>query len=126
MPEAQLDRFLLHVALDYPSDLEELDILRRDRADADRHAPMTVAVGTATVLAAREEVRQVHVADDVERYIVALVRATHGPGEWRAEWAQAVEVGTSPGAPSVFPRGPIVRGQPGRVVAADAARMRCV
>ena len=98
LPEAQLDRFLLHVALDYPSDLEELDILRRDRADVGLHAPRTAVVDTATVLAAREEVRQVHVADDVERYIVALVRATRAPGEWRPEWMQAVEVGASPRA----------------------------
>jgi MoxR-like ATPase len=99
LPEAQLDRFLLHVALDYPSDAEELDILRRDRAQAGAgHAPAAAVIDTATVLAAREEVRQVHVSEDVERYIVALVRATRTPGEWRADWARAVEVGASPRA----------------------------
>ena len=98
LPEAQLDRFLLHVALDYPSDLEELDILRRDRADGALHAPLTAVIDTATVLAARAEVRQVHVSDEVERYIVALVRATRAPGEWRADWAHAVDVGASPRA----------------------------
>ncbi|HWR76160.1 MAG TPA: MoxR family ATPase [Thiobacillus sp.] len=100
LPEAQLDRFLLHVALDYPSDAEELEILRRDRAHpaiAGR-APLAAVVDTATVLAAREEVRQVHVSDEVEGYIVALVRATRTPGEWRTDWAQAVEVGASPRA----------------------------
>ena len=99
LPEAQLDRFLLHVSLDYPSDAEELDILRRDRAQASvGHASVTAVIDTATVLAAREEVRQVHVSDEVERYIVALVRATRAPGEWRADWAQAVDVGASPRA----------------------------
>jgi MoxR-like ATPase len=100
LPEAQLDRFLLHVALDYPSDAEELDILRRDRAHAASggHAPVTAVIDTATVLAARKEVQKVHVADEVERYIVALVRATRAPGEWRADWAHAVEVGASPRA----------------------------
>ena len=44
LPEAQLDRFLLHVALDYPSDAEELDILRRDRANATAGHPPVVAV----------------------------------------------------------------------------------
>jgi MoxR-like ATPase len=96
LPEAQLDRFLLHVSLDYPNDAEELEILRRDRAAG--RAPLTAVIDTATVLAAREEVRQVHVADAVEAYIVALVRATRAPGEWRADWAQAVEVGASPRA----------------------------
>ncbi|MBD3812612.1 MAG: MoxR family ATPase [Betaproteobacteria bacterium] len=100
LPEAQLDRFLLHVALDYPSDAEELDILRRDRAHAASvgHAPVMAVVDTATVLAAREEVQKVHASDEVERYIVTLVRATRVPGEWRTDWAQAVDVGASPRA----------------------------
>ena len=100
LPEAQLDRFLLHVALDYPNDTEELDILRRDRTHAASagHAPVAAVIDTATVLAAREEVQKVHVSDEVERYIVALVRASREPGEWRADWAQAVDVGASPRA----------------------------
>jgi MoxR-like ATPase len=99
LPEAQLDRFLLHVSLDYPSDAEELDILRRDRAHASAgHAPLTAVIDTATVLAAREEVRQVHVSEAVERYIVALVRATRAPGQWRDDWAKTVDVGASPRA----------------------------
>jgi MoxR-like ATPase len=99
LPEAQLDRFLLHVALDYPSDAEELDILRRDRAHATAgHPPVAAVVDAAAVLAAREEVQRVHVSDEVETYIVALVRATRAPGHWRADWAQAVEVGASPRA----------------------------
>jgi len=100
LPEAQLDRFLLHVALDYPNDAEELEILRRDRAHPSvaGRAPLAAVIDTAAVLAAREEVRQVHVSEEVERYIVALVRATRAPGEWRADWANAVEVGASPRA----------------------------
>jgi MoxR-like ATPase len=100
LPEAQLDRFLLHVSLDYPSDAEELEILRRDRAHPSvaGRAPLTAVIDTATVLAARKEVRQVHVSDEVERYIVTLVRATRAPGEWRADWAHAVDVGASPRA----------------------------
>ena len=100
LPEAQLDRFLLHVALDYPSDTEELDILRRDRAQAASagHAPLAAVIDTATVLAARDEVRQVHVSDEVERYIVSLVRASRAPGAWRADWSNAVDVGASPRA----------------------------
>ncbi len=99
LPEAQLDRFLLHVSLNYPSDAEELDILRRDRAHASAgNVPLAAVIDTAAVLVAREEVRQVHVSEEVERYIVALVRATRAPGEWRADWTNAVEVGASPRA----------------------------
>lgn len=100
LPEAQLDRFLLHVALDYPNDTEELEILRRDRAHPAmaRQAPPMAVIDVPTVLMAREEVRQVHVADAVERYIVALVRATRAPGDWRADWRNMVDVGASPRA----------------------------
>lgn len=78
LPEAQLDRFLLHVVLDYPSAEEELAILRLDRArlrgerpDTD-HGPVTVE----TVLAARAEVADLHIDPSLEAYIVALVGAT--------------------------------------------------
>ena len=69
LPEAQLDRFLLHVALDYPNDAEELEILRRDRAHATTagHAPVTAVIDAATVLAARAEVRQGYVSGEGER-----------------------------------------------------------
>ncbi len=97
LPEAQLDRFLFHVALDYPSADEELEILRRDRAQAPGQA-LAAVVDVASILAAREEVRKVHISGAVEAYMVALVRATRTPGAWRAEWTNAVEVGASPRA----------------------------
>ena len=100
LPEAQLDRFLLHVMLDYPSQAEELEILRRDRAMhlSDGHTPLNPVVNVATVLAARREVNQVHLAPAVEAYIVTLARATRAPGDLKPEWAKAVEVGASPRA----------------------------
>ena len=100
LPEAQLDRFLLHVMLDYPSAEEELEILRRDRARhlAEAQAPITPVLDVATALAAREEVRQIHIAPNVEHYMVELARATRTPGAWRPEWTEAVEVGASPRA----------------------------
>jgi len=100
LPEAQLDRFMLQVTLDYPAEAEEREILRRDRALhlAEGQPAVPPVLDVATVLAARQEVRQVHLSEPVEAYIVALVRATREPGKWRAEWAQAVEVGASPRA----------------------------
>jgi MoxR-like ATPase len=104
LPEAQLDRFLMHVLLEYPSQAEELEILRRDRAlhlmdnEQPGHKPLQPVVNVATVLAARREVQQVHLAAAVETYIVALVRATRAPGTLNPAWTQAVEVGASPRA----------------------------
>lgn len=98
LPEAQLDRFLLHVVLDYPSADEELLILQRDRerlaqqGDAAAQAPVDVA----TVLAARDEVKRIHVDAMLERYIVSLVAATRDVDRWLPEFAGHIEVGASP------------------------------
>jgi MoxR-like ATPase len=100
LPEAQLDRFMLQVTLDYPGEAEEREILRRDRTLhlGEGRAPVAPVLDVASVLAARAEVQGVHLAEAVEAYIVALVRATREPGTWRPEWARAVEVGASPRA----------------------------
>jgi MoxR-like ATPase len=99
LPEAQLDRFLLHVVLDYPSLAEERLILdmqidpppQPDGAQAD-------LIDVATVLAARLEVRQVHLAGALRHYIVELVRATRDPGALVPRLANTVEAGGSPRA----------------------------
>ncbi|HDP89453.1 MAG TPA: MoxR family ATPase [Thioalkalivibrio sp.] len=100
LPEAQLDRFLLHTVLDYPTSEEELEILRRDRSrhygsDADDfESPLQ----PGTVLAARREVAEVHVEDVIERYVVALVGATRRLGEIDPGWADYLVAGASPRA----------------------------
>jgi MoxR-like ATPase len=76
LPEAQLDRFLLRVAVGYPDAGEELEILarrRRRRDDAVTVAPVT---SRAELLAMQAALEDVHVADVTESYIVDLVRAT--------------------------------------------------
>lgn len=100
LPEAQLDRFLLHVRLGYPSEEEELLILQRDRqrqlgredsADLSRLQP-------ATVLAARREVAQLHIEPALERYVVQLVSATRQLGQWQPAWSEYLVAGASPRA----------------------------
>jgi MoxR-like ATPase len=100
LPEAQLDRFLLHVVLDYPSPEEELTILQQDRK---RHFAEDAVISDspltpATVLAARREVAEIHVEEVLERYIVSLVTATRQLGQWNAEWADYLLAGASPRA----------------------------
>ena len=76
LPEAQLDRFLLRVAVGYPDPDEELEILarrRRRRDDAVTVAPVTTREELLSMQAAMEDV---HVADVTMRYVVELVRAT--------------------------------------------------
>jgi MoxR-like ATPase len=80
LPEAQLDRFLLKVLVDYPSAEEEAAILARHDRGLDPHdlasAGVHAVAGAADLAAAREQVRAVTIDDRVRDYIVAIVRAT--------------------------------------------------
>lgn len=98
LPEAQLDRFLLHVVLDYPSAEEELLILQRDRERLSGTGEQNGSSGVdvQTILAAREEVKQIHIDPVLEGYIVALVGATRDIGKWLPQFASFIEVGASP------------------------------
>jgi MoxR-like ATPase len=76
LPEAQVDRFLVRVALGYPTEDGERAIARRYRASHEPLDAVPVVAAADDVLAAREVARTVLVADDVEAYIVALCRST--------------------------------------------------
>ena len=100
LPEAQLDRFLLHTVLHHPSEAEELAILQLDRRlhyGADRPEVAT-ALRPETVLAARREVAEIHVEEMLERYIVALVSTTRDLAGVNPEWADFLLTGVSPRA----------------------------
>jgi len=73
LPEAQMDRFALSMSLGYPNEDEELRILQRDGAKPDALQP---AVTLAEVQSLQEKCAQVKVAEPLQRYILALVRAT--------------------------------------------------
>ncbi|MHB1334006.1 MAG: AAA family ATPase [Sulfuriferula sp.] len=98
LPEAQLDRFLLHVELTYPSAEDELRILQRDRAGNAADAESGPGVDVQTVLAAREEVKKIHLDSELERYIVTLVGATRDIAHWLPDRQGMIEVGASPRA----------------------------
>ena len=102
LPEAQLDRFLLHVRLDYPAADEELRILQMHLQASDPARSLgggpAPTVDVPTVLAARQEVLQVHVAESLQRTIVDLVRATRAPQQRLAGMEGVVAAGASPRA----------------------------
>ena len=81
LPEAQIDRFMLKVVVDYPSFEDELQILELLKKDYESLKPL---MASKAILKAREEVSQVVVNDQIKRYIVALVRATRLPNEYVA------------------------------------------
>ena len=100
LPEAQLDRFLLHVVIDYPDEEQELRILERDRRlhfGEDRDQPDT-RLSPATVLQARREVAEIHIEDSLKRYVVSIVNATRHLGRWLPDWHDAIQFGASPRA----------------------------
>jgi MoxR-like ATPase len=75
LPEAQLDRFLLRIAIGYPEADEERQILRRFR-DADPLSELAPVASGEEILALGKACRSIHVSDAVETYIVNLARAT--------------------------------------------------
>ena len=99
LPEAQLDRFLLHVFVDYPDREAEAGILRlaRNEASATAGSPPPQLPQDA-VFAARQAVLALHMAEPVEQYIVELIVATRGPSHYSAELADWLDYGASPRA----------------------------
>ncbi len=99
LPEAQLDRFLLHVNVDYPDAAAEAEILRLTRAEARQDtASPPAALSQETIFSARRDVLEMHMAGPVEQYIVQLVIASRDPGRYSPQLAGWIEYGGSPRA----------------------------
>jgi len=97
LPEAQLDRFLLHVVVDYPDVDAERRILHLARNEAAAIAPAApVEVSQETLDIARKEILALHMAPTVEEYIVQLINATRRPGQYSESLANLLEYGASP------------------------------
>ena len=98
LPEAQVDRFMMKVFVNYPTKAEELEIMRRI-------SNMLFAFEVNTVLtkedifAIRNEVNQVKISESLEKYIIELVTATRKPKEYKLDnEAQYIQFGASPRA----------------------------
>ena len=102
LPEAQLDRFLLHVRITYPQGGEEQAILALARNEAHQGAALTDPgfrrIAQRAIFAAREEVLNIHMADALEQYLIQLVLATRTPGAYGEEMARWIQYGASPRA----------------------------
>lgn len=100
LPEAQMDRFLIKVNIDYPDDETELSVIRLVRGE---EKPTTsndvIKISQQTIFSAREEIQKMHVGENVERYIVALVMATRKPERYEnSELQNWINIGSSPRA----------------------------
>ncbi|CAK1763984.1 AAA family ATPase [Vibrio crassostreae] len=99
LPEAQLDRFLLHLEVEYPDMESELEILRLNRGEAQgNESVQPQEISQQTIFEARQEVLNIHMADTIEQYIIRLVMATRQPKQYSDQLDQWLDMGVSPRA----------------------------
>ncbi|KNG94597.1 AAA family ATPase [Pseudaestuariivita atlantica] len=97
LPEAQLDRFLMHIRIGYPDAKSEHDILRIARGEAlGDNATISRRIPQQEIFEARKAALDVHVSPALESYVLALIQATRHPETWDPELAEAVAWGASP------------------------------
>ena len=102
LPEAQLDRFLMHVQITYPEAAEEKQILQLSRKEAHvNQVPaktQIAAISQQSIFAARDEVLDVYMAENLEQYLLQLVLATRQPQAYGDDLAGWLQYGGSPRA----------------------------
>lgn len=99
LPEAQLDRFLLHLNVDYPDAATELAILRLTRGEAlQQQVVQPPQLTQQDIFAARKAILQIHVAESLEQYIVQLIMATRDASHYSSELGRYIAYGASPRA----------------------------
>jgi MoxR-like ATPase len=99
LPEAQLDRFIMHLQLDYPDALTERLILQLNQKEIQKEKVADVtALSNEEIFAMRQEVMQVTIAPHLEEYLINLIIATREPSRFGAQLAQWISYGASPRA----------------------------
>jgi MoxR-like ATPase len=96
LPEAQVDRFMLKLKLDYPNRKEEREIL--ERMSTENVPEATKVVGPESILKARKVVEEVYIDDRIKEYIISIVFATREPSEFGLNIGDLIEYGGSPRA----------------------------
>jgi len=101
LPEAQLDRFLMHVSIDYPEAAAEKQILKLARMEAKNAGEDSLVINKISqqsIFDARNEILDIHMADNLEEYLLHLVLATRNPGIYGDDLASWLLYGASPRA----------------------------
>ena len=99
LPEAQMDRFLMHIMVDYPAPETEHLILQLTRRESLKEkAPGIETLTQKTLFAARKEALAVHMAEPVEEYLVQLILATRNTKDYGGDLANWLDYGASPRA----------------------------
>jgi MoxR-like ATPase len=104
LPEAQLDRFLMHLNISYPSLDQEQHILALARSEAERghahqaSAPSFPPINPEVILTARQEVLRVHMSEHLESYLLAIILASRNPASIDSTLTEVIQFGASPRA----------------------------
>jgi len=101
LPEAQLDRFLMHVRIGYPDIESEQTILRlarKEQSQSPDHKEELMELSQETIFEARKEISQIHMSEAVENYIVHLTMATRQPKKYGDDLERWIGYGASPRA----------------------------
>ena len=98
LPEAQMDRFLMHVTIDYPDDASELAIMRLNRNEqkSSKKKEETEKLSPQVIFDARDEISKVSISENMERYIVDIVSATRYPEKYSEQLDSFLDFGASP------------------------------
>lgn len=96
LPEAQLDRFLFSIPVNYPSDLEEMEIVRRTTSGETHH--LDPVLSSADLLSFQNLVRKVPIEDSLVQMIVTLVRRSRPDGAMTKELSEVIRFGAGPRA----------------------------
>ncbi|NVK24149.1 MAG: MoxR family ATPase [Gammaproteobacteria bacterium] len=99
LPEAQLDRFLMHLNVDYPGADTEIEILRLTRGEAlEQKVETPEPLNQQDIFDARKQVLSIHLAPELEQYLVELIIATRQPGKFDKTLEKHIAFGASPRA----------------------------
>ncbi len=99
LPEAQMDRFLMHVMISYPDEASEMEIVRLVRGEAassNGNKTETNTIPQQVVFDARKEIDSLYTSEAVEKYIVDLISATRYPERYNGQLKKWIQVGASP------------------------------
>lgn len=103
LPEAQLDRFLMHVTVDYPAGEDELEILRLSRREASNELNSVQEqqqdkISQQDIFDARKEALSIHMSERIEEYLLQIILATRQPEKYGDDLARWLQWGASPRA----------------------------
>jgi MoxR-like ATPase len=101
LPEAQMDRFLMHVYINYPNQASEIEVIRLVRCEEGQSAAPKKGEGKVTIaqqhiFSARSQIYEIHVSEAIEKYIIDLITATRQPERYGEDLKKWIHIGASP------------------------------